>query len=157
MSDRWFLRLDGIPGGSDDDRHRGQIDVDSWSLGVTSTGSTGTGAGAGRPAFDAVQISAALSIATPKVFLAAATGRHLRDALLSGVHPGENQRDFLTVKLTDVTVTRSRLGSDPDTAAAEQFSLTYARIEVSYFPMMPTGAAGAAVTAGFDVTHATVL
>lgn len=162
MSERWFLRLDGIPGESTDERHRAQIDVHSWSFAVTSEsagsgGGAGSGAGVGRPEFGELLISAPLSIASLKIFLSAASGRHIPEALLSGVHPGEAPRDFLTVKLTGVTVTKSRLGADPRAAAEDQFALDYARIEVTYLPITPTGGAGAPVTAGFDVAHGAVL
>lgn len=159
MAQRWFLRLDGIAGESTDERHRGQIELGSWSFGVTNRGSTspGSGATAARPDFAALQITAALSVASPKVFLAAATGLHISQALLSGVRPGSAQSDFLTIKLTDVTVTRSQLGAEPDAPAMDQFALAYARLEVAYLPTTATGAAGTQVTAGFDVAHGSVL
>jgi type VI protein secretion system component Hcp len=31
--ERWFLKIDGVVGGSDDTAHQGEIDVESWSWG----------------------------------------------------------------------------------------------------------------------------
>ena len=52
MAERWFLKIDGIPGESTDVNHKDEIDVLSWSWGVTQTGgSGGGGGGAGKAAF----------------------------------------------------------------------------------------------------------
>ena len=42
-----FLKLDGIEGESRDARHAKEIDVTSWSLGVTNAGSGHGGGGGG--------------------------------------------------------------------------------------------------------------
>ena len=39
-TERWFLKLDGIAGESTDAAHKGEIDVESWSWGVSNRGST---------------------------------------------------------------------------------------------------------------------
>ncbi len=43
-----FLRLEGIEGESQDDKHRNEIEVLSWSWSVKNTGSFQLGTGAGR-------------------------------------------------------------------------------------------------------------
>ena len=50
MSDRWFLKIDGIDGDSTSVQHKGEIDVQSWSWGVTQTGSSSGGGGGAVPA-----------------------------------------------------------------------------------------------------------
>jgi type VI secretion system secreted protein Hcp len=45
----YFLRIDGIEGESADAKHKGEIDVLSWSWGASNTGSgAGAGGGVGR-------------------------------------------------------------------------------------------------------------
>jgi type VI secretion system secreted protein Hcp len=34
----YFLKIDGIPGDSQDSKHKGEIDVESWSWGETNVG-----------------------------------------------------------------------------------------------------------------------
>ena len=43
MSDRWFLKIDGIDGDSTSVQHKGEIDVQSWSWGVIQAGSSSGG------------------------------------------------------------------------------------------------------------------
>ena len=53
MSFDAFLMLDGIKGESNDAKHKGEIDVKSFSWGVSQTGAghTGLGSGAGKAEF----------------------------------------------------------------------------------------------------------
>ncbi len=45
----YFLKIDGIPGASQDDKHKDEIHVSSFSFGVTNAGTGGSNLGsAGR-------------------------------------------------------------------------------------------------------------
>jgi type VI secretion system secreted protein Hcp len=43
----YFLRIDGIPGESNDVKHKGEISVDSWSWGETQAIAPAPGSGGG--------------------------------------------------------------------------------------------------------------
>ena len=91
VSDRWFLKIDGIDGDSTSVQHKGEIDVQSWSWGVTQTGSSGGGGGgggAGRAVFQDFHFVSRISKASPALFLACATGQHHKDATLTGERAG---------------------------------------------------------------------
>jgi type VI secretion system secreted protein Hcp len=47
-----FLKLDGIPGESRDSKHKGEIEIESFSWGASNSGSAahGSGGGAGKVA-----------------------------------------------------------------------------------------------------------
>jgi len=47
MAFDYFLRIDGVPGSSTDAKHKGEIEVESFSFGVSNQASPGTGAGGG--------------------------------------------------------------------------------------------------------------
>src|SRR4029453_11101458 len=101
MAERWFLDLDGIDGGSTDTHHVGDIDVLVWSWGLAQrapTPGSGSGAGAGRAAFEDLHVTAPTSVATPKLFLTCATGRHIPTAVLAG-EGGGKAGGFLRIKL----------------------------------------------------------
>ena len=157
MSDRWFLKIDGIDGDSTSVQHKGEIDVQSWSWGVIQTGSSsggsGGGGGAGRASFQDFHFVSRISKASPALFLACATGQHRKDATLTGERAGRAKGGtFLQYKLNDVLVTSVQ---QSDTAGGEppleQFSLNYSKIELSFFPQDAKGKVGAPITAGFDV------
>ncbi len=91
-----------------DARHPDEIDVVSFSWGVANTGSAapGGGGGAGKATFQDLQIVHTIDSATPALLLTCATGRHLAQATISHRKAGENQQDYLTIKLSDVTIHR---------------------------------------------------
>ena len=155
MAERWFLKIDGIPGESTDASHKDEIDVLSWSWGVAHAGGggTGSGSGAGKAAFQDFQFVARISKASPTLFLSCATGTHHKEASLSGARStaGSKSADFLKYKLADVTVTSVSESGSEDGVPMEQFSLNYSKIEVSYVPQSVSGKVGAPIQAGFDV------
>ena len=160
MAERWFLKIDGIVGDSTDATHKDEIDVLSWSWGVTQTGGSsgpggtgGAGGGAGKAAFDDFHFVSRIGRASPTLFLASATGTHHKTASLSGVRVGGKgpSSEFLKYKLSDVVVTSDQHAGDSADFPVEQFSLNYSKIEISFTPQTASGAAGTAIKAGFDV------
>ena len=155
MAERWFLKLDGIPGESTDAAHKDEIDVESWSWGVSHIGSapSGGGGGAGKASFQDFHFVSRISKASPALLLACATGSHLKEANLSGVRDVGKAKgpDFLKYKLSDVMVSSVQHGDSAAGVPSEQFALNFAKVEVSYFPQLGSGKIGPPVTAGFDL------
>jgi type VI secretion system secreted protein Hcp len=150
-----FLKLDGIEGESQDARHRGEIDVDTYSWGAANpvghTG-TGTGAGSGRVTFQDFSFTAPVSKASPKLFLACASGQHVRSAVLTVRKSGAQQQDFLKVTMTDVTVSGYTQAADGDaTVPLDLVTLTFARFQVSYAAQRSDGSLETPITAGWDL------
>jgi type VI secretion system secreted protein Hcp len=154
-SERWFLKLDGIPGDSTYSTHKGEIDIDAWSWGGSSAGSLafGGGGGAGKVTLQDFHFVTQISSASPKVFLACATGSHLKDALLSGVrNVGKGKgNDLVKYKLGDVSVTNFQHGDDREGTPRDSFSLSFSKVEVSYFPQNATGKIAPPTSAGYDI------
>ena len=78
-----FLKLDGIKGESTDTQHREEIDVASFSWGLSQqrTMGTGGGSGAGKADFRDLQVITNVSQASPQLLLACAAGRHIQTAV----------------------------------------------------------------------------
>ena len=90
MAERWFLKIDGVPGESTDVAHKDEIDVLAWSWGLAQAGpgpggGSGGGGGAGKAEFEDFHFVARISQASPRLFLAAAAGTHIKSAALTGV------------------------------------------------------------------------
>jgi type VI secretion system secreted protein Hcp len=152
--ERWFLKIDGIVGGSVDAAHQGEIDVESWSWGLTNGSSItgGSGSSSARPVFQDIQFVTSLSQASPVLFLACAQGRHLRSAILSGVPiTAGGSTTSLKVTMADVIISSFQLGDSAAAAPSQQFSMRYERVTITYVPQSPSGAPAAEVTAGWDV------
>ncbi len=153
--ERWFLKLDGISGESVDATHKGEIDVEAWSWGESNAGGSPAGGGggaAGKVAFQDFQFVARLSKASPPLFLAGAAGTHIKEALLSGVRDAGKGKlsDFLKYRLSDVSVTGFQQSASEGDRPMDQFSLRFAKVEVSYTPQSASGKAESTIKAGWD-------
>ena len=127
-----------IKGESTDKNHPDEIEVDSYSWGVTNTGSasSGGGGGAGKAVSQDFHFTTPMSKASPNLMLACATGRHFPAALLTCRKAGgTSQVEFLKIKLTDILVSSYQTGGDAegsDPVPTDQFSLSFAKIDFLY-------------------------
>jgi type VI secretion system secreted protein Hcp len=150
----YFLKLDTIPGGSTDNAHKDEIQLEAFSWGATNAARAGAGggAGAGKVQLNDLSVTMAASVASPKLFVACASGTHLKSATLSARKAGEKPHDFLVLKFTDVVVTSYQAaGSAGGDTLVDGATLGYATVEVEFRPQKPDGSPGAAVKGGWNV------
>ena len=150
-----FLKLAGIKGESTDAQHREEIDVASFSWGLSQqrTTSTGGGAGASKASFQDLYVVTNVSQASPQLFLASAAGRHIETAVLTCRKAGRSpQQEFLKYTLSDVLVASYHAdGQAEDSVPVDEVSFTYAQIKVEYRPQRADGSLGAPITAGWNL------
>jgi len=150
----YFLKLDGIAGESKDAKHPGEIELESFSWGETETVGAGGGAGgggAGKVQVEDLHVVMKESKASPLLFLACASGQHLKQAVLTGRKAGQAQVEFLVIKLTDVLVSSYHTGGGTAAAPDDQVSLNFAKIEFAFTGQQPDGKPDLPVKAGWDV------
>jgi type VI secretion system secreted protein Hcp len=148
----YFLKLDGISGESLNPDYKENIDVESWSWGVSNSGNAigrAAGGGAGKVSAQDIHFTVPFSKASPQVAQACTNGKHIPSATLTGIDSGRSSLDFLTIKLTEVFVTNweTSAGGDKPT---DQFTLNFAKMEIDYRPQNPDGALGEASPAVLD-------
>ena len=148
----YFLKIDGIAGESTDAKHKGEIDVLSWSWGETQeiAASPGGGGGTGKVAMTDLHVSANLSKASPPLLLACASGKHIKSAVLTGRKAGKGQDDFLTFSLTDVLVSGYQTGAVTAEVPLDSISLNFSKIEMTYREQTAKGSLGPAIRVGWD-------
>lgn len=149
-----FLKIEGIKGESQDKSHQNEIDIQSYSWGVSQSGTLafGGGGGAGKAQFQDLHFTSKVSKASPLLFLGCATGEHIKDATLSVRKAGAQQQDFLIIKLNDVLVSSYQTsGSSGGDIPTEQISLNYSKIEYFYKPQNEDGSLGGEIRAGWDL------
>jgi len=151
----FFLKLDGIDGESADDKHKGEIDLLSWSFGNTNSGThaTGGGGGAGKVHFQDIHFTAHTNKASPKLMLACASGEHIKKAVLVCRKAGKDQLEYLKITLTDVLISSYQTGGSghSDVLPVDQFSLNFAKIEKEYKPQKADGSLDSPIKAGWDL------
>ncbi len=151
MAFDYFLRIDGIQGESADAKHKGQIEVESFSWGETqTTAAAGGGGGAGRTVPDPLNVEAVTSKASPQLLLACASGQHFRSAVLTGRKAGKEQLEFLTFSLTDVLVRSYHVSGSQSGPPTDSVELTFGRIQVEYKEQKADGSLGPSTKAGWD-------
>jgi type VI secretion system secreted protein Hcp len=148
----YFLKIDGVEGESTDERHKGEIEILSFSWGETQTGTMtrGGGGGAGKVSMQDFHFTMAMNKASPMLFLKCATGEHIKQAVLTARKAGGDQQEYLKVTLTDVLITSYQTNGSGD-QPIDSISLNFAKIEFEYKPQKPDGTLDAPVKAGYDL------
>jgi type VI secretion system secreted protein Hcp len=133
-----FLKFDGIEGESQDKVHTGEIEIDSFSWGVSNPTNvnSGGGGGAGKASLSDFSFQSATSKASPNLMLACATGRHFPTATITCRKAGgPSQVEFLKIKLSDVLVSSYELGgnaTDGNRNPEDGYSLAFVKIDFLY-------------------------
>jgi type VI secretion system secreted protein Hcp len=154
MPEKIFAKIGDIKGESRDDKHKDEIEVLSFSWGVTNSPSTapGGGGGAGTATFQDLSIVHHIDKASPLLLKACATAVQLRDATISHRRSGEDRQEYLIVKLNDVIITRvthTAGGGQPDTGT-EIVDLAFAKVDFEYKPQKADGTLDAGIHFRFD-------
>ena len=151
----YFLKLDGIDGESGDSQFPKHIQLESWSWGETNSGqhATGSGGGAGKVSMQDFHFTVPINRSSPKLFLACATGEHIKGATLTCRKAGKTQQEFLKWKFSDILISSYNTGGSggSDVVPIDQVSFNFTKIEVSYAPQKQDGSLDAAIPAGYDL------
>ena len=146
-----FAKLGDIKGESLDDKHKDEIEVLSWSWGVTNAVTVaGTGAGQGKARFSDLSFTHKIDKASPLLMQACATGVHLKEATITHRKAGKGQQEFLVIKMNDVIVT-AVLDAESTGDSAETVSLAFAKIDVAYRPQKADGSLDAGIHFKYDL------
>ena len=151
-----FLKIEGVSGESPDAKHKGEIQLESFSWGESSPGGapSGGGGGAGKVQMQDLLFSMFVSKASPKLMLACATGKHHKEAVLTVRKAGKSQQEYLIIKLKDVVITSYQIGgTDVGDAPMDQASLGFSTIQMEYKPQKADGSLDAPIKAGWDLKN----
>jgi type VI secretion system secreted protein Hcp len=151
-----FLKIDGIEGDSNDSKHKNEIDVISWSFGDSqpaAAASAGGARGAGRVSMQDFKFTMRAGKASPVLFGAVASGKHMNKAVLTIYKMGKERQVASKITLGDVVVSSFiSLGSRSADVPAEEIMLNFSKIEVSNTIFDPqTGAPRGEIKSGWDL------
>ena len=153
MASDIFAKIGDIKGESLYDKHKDEIEVLSFSWGVTNPAvlSGGGGGGAGKATFHDLSIVHNLDKASPLLLRACATGMHIKDAVITHRKAGKGQQEYLIVKLNDVVITGVTHGGSPGQAISENVTLAFAKVDLEYKPQKADGSLDAGIHFKYDI------
>lgn len=151
----YFLKIDGIEGESNDLKHQGGIQPESWSFGGTQTGGehfTGSG-GRGKFSPQDFHFTTRLSKASPKLFQACAVGQLFKHATLVARKAGERPQEYYRITFSECLVSAYQQGGavGSDLGPTDQVSLSFAQIEIEYTQQQSDGSLGEVVKGSYDL------
>jgi len=151
----YFLKITDVKGESTDEKHTGEIELESWSLGATNSASfsSGGGGGSGKVVLQDLHITKKYDQASVPLFVGCATGKHFTTAVLVARKAGGKQEEFLKVTMTDVLVSsyQSAGSQGSDVLPMDQVSLAFSKIEFAYKAQKGDGSLGGEAVGGWDV------
>jgi type VI secretion system secreted protein Hcp len=152
MASDIFAELGDIKGESLDSKHKDEIEVLSYSWGVSNAGSMahGSGGGEGKATFHDLSFVHKIDKASPNLMLACATGTHLKEATITHRKAGKEQHEYLIVKLNDVIITGVTHGGSGD-GHSENVSISFAKVDFQYKMQKPDGSLDAPVNFKYDL------
>jgi type VI secretion system secreted protein Hcp len=130
-----FLKIEGITGESQDSKHKDEIDVLSWSWGMTQSGTThlGSGGGAGKVAVHDLSVTKYLDNSSPNLMLYCCKGKHITEMNLTVRKAGDNPLEYLKIKMENGLVSSvSTGGSGGEDRLTENVTLNFQKVHVEY-------------------------
>jgi type VI secretion system secreted protein Hcp len=149
-----FAKIGDIKGESLDDKHKGEIELLSWSWGITNAPkpkSGGGGGGAGKASFHDLSFTHKIDKASPLLMKGCATGQHLKEATITHRKAGKGQQEFLVIKMNDVLITAVNDNDSDDGDRLETVSLAFQKIDVEYRPSKSDGSLDAGIHFKYDI------
>jgi len=152
-----FLKIEGVDGESADDKHKGWIEVLSYSFGVSqpASGSASTSGGATRERanFQDLSIVKSLDKASPKLMQSCASGEHFQKATLELCRSGGDKMKYMEYVMEQLIVSSCSQGGGKGGEPIESIALNYGKIKETYTQQKRAdGSGGGNVTGGWDLT-----
>ena len=147
-----FLKLADVKGESKDDKHKDEIEVLSWSWGISNPvdARAGAGKGAGKANFHDLNFMHSVDKASPVLMKACTMGDHFKEATLTSRKAGKGQQEYLIVKLKEVFVS-SIQPSGSSEHPMESVSLVFGHIDLEYKPQKEDGSLDAGIHFIYDL------
>ncbi len=154
MASDIFAKIGDIKGESQDSKHKDEVEVLSWSWGVSQSGTMahGGGGGEGKASFHDFSFTHHIDKSSPVLLKACATGEHIKEATITVRKAGKGQQEYLIIKMNDIIITSvNPSGAGDGMATAEAVALQCAKVDLEYKPQKADGSLDAGVHFKYDI------
>jgi type VI secretion system secreted protein Hcp len=136
MAGDCFLKIDGIPGESTDDKHKEWIEVLSYSHGVSQMAgggrSTGGAATGGRCDHQDFSIVKELDKTSPTLDLQCSNGTHIKKVALELCRATADKTKYMEYIMEDVIISSVSVGGGGGGLPTESVTFNYGKITWNY-------------------------
>lgn len=153
-----FLKLDGIKGEAQDEKHKDEIDILAWSWGMAQSGTThmGSGSGSGKVSVQDLNLTKYVDKSSPTLAQHSCSGKHIAKGLLTVRKAGDKPLEYIKLDLEDIIVTHVSMGgSGSEDRLTESLTLNFAKFKYTYTTQTKDGSAGPEVEAKWHIAQNT--
>ena len=145
------IKFDGVEGESTHQDHKGEVEVLSWSWGVSNASSpVGGGSGKGKASPGDFSFMHVYDKASPILAKKCAQGVHFPTVTVTSRKAGEGQKDFLKITMKEVFISSVSPAGSSGGDISESVSLSYGSVEFAYKPQDAKGGLGGEVKFAWD-------
>lgn len=149
----YFLKIDGIKGESAASGHEDEIELVSFSWGVSREITAGSSTSDPEAKFEDLAVIKLQDKSSTKLFLASASSKVIDKVVLTGIRTDLAGQQFMKVELEKVVISSFIESSTTGELPNENVKLNFERIELTYRPTNPDGSLGTPFRAGWDVVQ----
>jgi type VI secretion system secreted protein Hcp len=131
-----------IKGESQDQQHKGEIEVLSWSWGMQGRASLGGGAATGKAVMHDLKITKKIDSASTALMLALRSNEQIQKAVLTLRKAGKSQLEYLKITIENGRVMSLTIDAGDDQGspdAVERVTFSFNKIEIEYVPQGKDG------------------
>lgn len=152
-----YLQIDGIKGGSQDDKHKDWIECESVNWGImqprSATASTAGGHTAERVEMQEVTFSKLADLASPILMQTCAMGKTIPKAKFEFMRADGNGTPikYFEIELENVIIGAITPGIEAGSILAEHVSLKFSKVKWRYTQQKIGGGGGGSTVGGWDL------
>jgi type VI secretion system secreted protein Hcp len=167
MAVDYFLKIDGVKGESQDDKHKDEIQIMSFNWGASNSSSMqiASGGGVGRADVRDIVVKKYMDLSSPLLAQSCISGKHFASMVLTGRRQGETPLEHVIIKLTNAIVSGYEIGGGLDDLSADDYKgdgpapfaetelvkFNFEEYSFKYVQQTDKGGAGSNVQQGWNV------
>jgi type VI secretion system secreted protein Hcp len=148
------MKIDDIKGESVDAKHPDEIEVLSWTWGMTQAGTAHSGPGAGKAKVSVQDLSFEkyADKSSPNLIKLCCNAKPFANAKLTVRKAGGGPVEYIKINMKDGLISAVSVGGAPDDERLkEHVTLNFASFTYEYTPQTKDGSAGGAITAKWNI------
>lgn len=150
-----FMKIPDIPGESLDAQHSKEIDVLSWSWGMSQSGTAhlGSGQGSGKVSVQDFSFTKYIDASSHALLLACCSGKHISKAnFVVRKSAGDKPLEYIKIEFEDLIISTIHTGGNgSEDRLTESIAINFGKFKYAYVPQKKDGSGDAEKTAGWNI------